>query len=314
MELSDYSKVHQLYHREVHRMKGHRVVIQEKIDGSQLSFGRKEGQLFVRSKNRMINIENPDGMFALAVEVLKDRPLPDNYVFRGEYLKVPKHNVLDYDRIPDGHIIIYDIEFHDGSNHYLDTMCVKEMADAYEFEVVPTFGEFIFEEVTAGTIEDLMKTKSILGGQLIEGLVFKCYDVFDSRDKTLMCKFVRPEVREMITGKRGKNRRDIIEEIGDRLSTPARFEKAVQHLRDSNMLVDEPKDIGVLMQELNRDFEEHVDEIKNLLYENFRKDILRAANRGFATWYKDLLLKYSIPTFQKMQEKEDELRAEMTDE
>ena len=52
------------------------------------------------------------------------------------------------------------------------------------------------------------------------------------------------------------------------------------------MLVDEPKDIGVLMRELNRDFEEHVDEIKNLLYTNFRKDILRVANRGFAEWYK----------------------------
>ena len=290
MELSDYPKIHQMYHREVHRMKGHEVVIQEKVDGSQISFGRKDGKLFVRSKNQMIDIENPVGMFAAAVEVLKDRSLPDNYVFRGEYLKTPKHGVLDYDRIPDGHIIIYDIEFHEGSNHYLDVLAVELMADAYEFEVVPTFWTGVHDNIDTHLIDNLMEKQSILGGQLIEGLVFKCYDVFDSRDKTLMCKFVRPEVREMISGKRGKSRRDVIEEIGERLATPARFEKAAQHLRDSNMLVGEPKDIGVLMRELNRDFEEHVDEIKNLLYVNFRKEIIRVANRGFAEWYKQRLL------------------------
>ena len=313
MELSDYSKIHQMYHREVHRMKGHPVVIQEKIDGSQISFGRKDGKLFVRSKNQMIDIENPDGMFANAVDVLKDRTLPEDFVWRGEYLKKPNHNVLAYDRIPKDHIIIYDIENGDGSNDYLPPEVVGEISDQYGFEVVPTFLDCLFNFIDQGLIDELMKNQSILGGQLIEGLVFKCYDLFDSRDKTLMCKYVRPEFKEMNGGKRGKNRRDVIEEIGGRLATPARFEKAVQHLRDSNMLVDEPKDIGVLMRELNKDFEEHIDEIKNLLYANYRKDILRVANRGFASWYKELLLKYNIPTFQKMQEAEDKLK-ETTDE
>ncbi len=294
MELSDYSKVHQLYHREVHRMRGHQVVIQEKVDGSQISFGRKDGKLFVRSKNRMVDIENPDGMFANAVGVLRDRPLPDNYVFRGEYLKTPKHNVLAYDRIPKDHIVIYDIENGDGSNDYLPPEVVGKIANRSGFEVVPTFWQGLFEKMNQDLIDVLMNNQSILDGQLIEGLVFKCYDVFDSRDKTLMCKFVRPEVREMISGSRGKTRRDIIEEIGDRLSTTARFEKAVQYARDAMMLVDEPKDIGVLMRILNTDFEEHVDEIKTLLYDHFRKDIIRVANRGFAEFYKDKLLKDSV--------------------
>lgn len=290
MDLSDYSKIHEMYHREVYRMKGHQVVIQEKIDGSQISFGRKGEKLLVRSKNQMIDIENPDGMFAPAVEMIKSKILPDGYVFRGEYLKTSKHNVLDYDRIPKDHIISYDVERKDGSNNYLDPVIVREIAAALGFETVPTLWAGLFDDIDQELIDELMKNQSILGGQLIEGLVIKCYNLFDSRDKTLMCKFVRPEVREMITGRRGKSRRDVIEEIGDRLSTPARFEKAVQHLRDSNMLVDEPKDIGVLMRELNRDFEEHVDEIKNLLYDNFRKDIIRVANRGFAEWYKAKLL------------------------
>lgn len=293
MNISGYSKIHQLYHREVYQMKGHQVVIQEKIDGSQISFGRKEGVLFVRSKNQMINIECPDGMFALAVEVLKDRTLPDGYVFRGEYLKVPKHNVLAYDRIPKDHIIVYDIEASNGSNAYFSTFEVFTKAHHVGLETVPLLWEGLFDDIDQELIDKLMKNESILGGQLIEGLVIKCYDLFDSRDKTLMCKFVRPEIREMISGKRGKSRRDVIEEIGDRLATTARFGKAVQHLKESNMLVGEPKDIGVLMRELNRDFEEHVDEIKNLLYENFRKVILRTANRGFAEFYKAKLLEES---------------------
>ena len=271
-------------------MKGHQVVVQEKIDGSQISFGKKGGELFVRSKNKMIDVDCPDGLFANAVSVLKDRSLPEGYVFRGEYLKTPKHNVLAYDRIPKDHIIIYDIEKEDGSNDYVQYAEVVIIAESFGFEVVPTFLKCPFEYLDQKKIDGLMKTQSILGGQLIEGLVFKCYDVFDSRDKTLMCKYVRPEFREMNGGKRGKSRSDIIEEIGKRLATPARFEKAIQHLRDSNMLVGEPKDIGVLMRELNRDFEEHVDEIKNLLYANYRKDILRTANRGFAEFYKTKLL------------------------
>ena len=260
---------------------------------SQLSFGRKDGELFVRSKNKMVNLDAPDNMFGPAVAVLKDRSLPDGYVFRGEYLNKPKHNVLAYDRIPQDHIIIYDIEDGDGSNHYLPPDVVEEVAADLAFEVVPTLGYCDFEDISEGSIGIWMQRQSILGGQLIEGLVIKCYDLFDSRDKTLMCKYVRPEFKEMHTGMK-VHRKNIIMEIGDKLSTPARFEKAVQHARDEGLLVDEPKDIGVLMRELNEDFEEHIDEIKNLLYANYRKAILRVANRGFADWYKARLISESV--------------------
>ena len=293
MNISDYSKIHQLYHWEVHRMKGHQVIIQEKIDGSQISVGRKDGKLFIRSKNKMVDVDNPDSMFLAAVNVLRDRPLPDGYVFRGEYLKTPHHNVLDYDRIPKDHIIVYDIEVGDGTNHYLHYTDVIAMSEEHGFESVPFFMKGLYDDIDQDLIDRLMENQSILGGQLIEGLVIKCYDVFDSRDKTLMCKYVRPEFKEMHTGMMGKPGKNIVVEIGERLATPARFEKAVQHLRDSNMLVGEPKDIGILMRELNKDFEEHVDEIKNLLYANFRKDILRVANREFPEFYKAKLLKDS---------------------
>ncbi|KKK55340.1 hypothetical protein LCGC14_3075530, partial [marine sediment metagenome] len=290
MELSDYSKIHQLYHREVHRMQGHQVVVQEKIDGSQISFGKKDGELFVRSKNQMINLDDPEKMFANAVGVLKSKDPPEGYVFRGEYLKIPKHNVLKYDRIPQDHIIIYDIEDGDGSNYYLDPSLVEDIAADYGFEVVPTFAETDFCDVNQSFIDICLENISILGGPLVEGIVIKCYDLFDSRDKTLMCKYVRPEFREMISGKQGKNRRDIIEEIGERLAIPARFDKAFHQADEQGLITGEPKDIGPMMKILNTDFEEHVDEIKNLLYANFRKDIMKVASRGFPKFYKAKLL------------------------
>ena len=175
-------------------MKGHQVVVQEKIDGSQISFGKKGGELFVRNKNKMIDVDCPDGLFANAVSVLKDRSLPDGYVFRGEYLKTPKHNVLAYDRIPKDHIIIYDIEKGDGTNHYLSPIETQKIAFGVGFETVPTFRDYLFEDIDQSIIDGLMNNRSILGGQLIEGLVFKCYDVFDSRDKTLMCKYVLAKI------------------------------------------------------------------------------------------------------------------------
>ena len=290
MELSDYSKIHQMYHREVHRMKGHQVVVQEKVDGSQISFGRKNGELFVRSKNHMLDLDNTEKMFAPAVDVLKTKDLPESYVFRGEYLKTPKHNVLAYNRIPKDHIIIYDIEINDGGNDYFPPLDVKYVAEDCGFEVVPTLWTGLFDDIDQELIDRLMKTQSTLGGPLVEGIVIKCYDLLDSRDKTLMCKFVRPEVREMISGKQGKNRRGIIEEIGERLAIPARFDKAFHQADEQGLITGEPKDIGPMIKILNTDFEEHVDEIKNLLYANFRKDIMKVASRGFPKWYKKKLL------------------------
>jgi hypothetical protein len=274
-------------------MMGETVVIQEKIDGSQISFGAKDGVLSVRSKNQDIS-QHETNMFTLAVEQIKTAdsncmPLPLDFVFRGEYLSKPKHNVLDYDRVPWQNIIIYDIENKDGSNDYLHYDDVTAIAETYGFQTAPTLWTGKYELVTQELIDTLLKTKSILGGQLIEGIVIKCYNRMDSNDKTLMCKYVRPEFKEMQTGQK-INKPGIVEQIGGQLACVARFEKAVQHARDEGMLLDDCSDIGILMRYLNDDFEEHTEEIKNQLYADMKKSIMRVANRGFASWYKEKLI------------------------
>ena len=296
--LSNYSKIHQIYHRDTARMMGETVIIQEKVDGSQISFGNKRTGMSIRSKNQDIS-QHETNMFTLAVQSINTAdsrcmPLPLDFVFRGEYLSKPKHNVLDYDRVPKQNVIIYDIEHGDGSNDYLSVDEVKANARSWGFEVVPTLWTGPYEDVNQGLIDELLKTKSILGGQLIEGIVIKCYTRMDSNDKALMCKYVRPEFKEMHTGKK-QAKPGIVEQIGGQLACVARFEKAVQHARDENLLLDDCTDIGLLMRLLNEDFEEHVDEIKNMLYANMKKSILRVANRGFASWYKEKLTRAAMP-------------------
>lgn len=50
------------------------IIVQEKLDGSQISFMRTDaGTLRVWSKNRELDLANPDKMFAPAVESLQIR-------------------------------------------------------------------------------------------------------------------------------------------------------------------------------------------------------------------------------------------------
>jgi hypothetical protein len=299
-----------MYHRDVLTMRGQKVIVQEKVDGSQISFGRKlDGILHGKSHKQQLDMASPNTMFGPAIASIKRADdkmcmgLAPNYIFRGEYLSRPKHNILSYDRIPKQNIIIFDIEAGDDSKAYFPPDVTRNIAEKAGFEVVPTIWEGLFDDLTQEVITRLLKTQSILGGQLIEGIVIKCYAQRDANGNTLMCKYVRDDFKEMNGGKKNKVTVDIVEQIGDSLAVPARFEKAVLHAKEDCKLVGEMDDIAVLMRELNIDFEEHVDEIKTMLYSHYRKQIQRVANRGFATWYKGKLMS-QLRTADSVQETE----------
>jgi len=294
MSLTGYAKIHQMHHRETQKMRGKLLTLQEKIDGSQISFGRIGGKLFVKSHKHMIDIHSPPKMFAAAIGSLSNLALPDSIVFRGEYLNKPKHNTLTYDRVPERNIIIYDIEVGDGTNDYMSVNDVEMNAALYGFEVVPTFLVAEFDNIMLETdmFEDMLKKQSVLGGTTIEGIVVKCYSMVDCNDKILMAKYVSPKFKEMNgSNARVKNTVDIVAGIAKKFNTVARYEKAVQHLREDGQILDDMTDIGPLMRELNSDFEnECVDDVKDMLYKNYRKKIMRGVTNGFPEWYKARLL------------------------
>jgi hypothetical protein len=128
---ASYPSIFNLGHRAVRDLLTVPHVIEEKVDGSQFSFGllpvvEPEGALMrevpgvyelkVRSKGAVMNPDAPEKMFTKAVESVKERLhlLTPGWTYRGEYLAKPKHNTLCYDRVPTGHVILFDVSTGDG--------------------------------------------------------------------------------------------------------------------------------------------------------------------------------------------------------
>jgi len=79
--------------------------------------------------------------------------------------------------------------------------------------------------------------------------------------------------------------------IWSNLITEAGWNKAVQHLREQNLIVDEPKDIGGIIKEVIKDIEEEEKEyIKEELYTAYIKSIKSGVTVGIPEWYKRKLL------------------------
>ena len=195
--------------------------------------------------------------------------------------------------MPRRHIMILDVST--GQEQYLDRSEKAIEAERVGFECVPL--------VWAGKVEsvDQLKTflgrDSVLGGQSIEGVVLKPmgYDVFGKDGKALMAKYVSEKFKERHGSewkKANPGKQDVVRAIIDQLKTEARWEKAIQHLRDAGELQGAPQDIGPLLKELNRDMlEEEQEFIETMLSKWAMPQIRRGLAAGFAEWYKERLAK-----------------------
>ena len=291
-----YPKVWALGHGAITELLYDEVVVQEKVDGSQFSFGLIDGHLRARSKGKQIVLDAPDKMFERAVETitgLRDK-LKDGWTYRCEYLMKPKHNVLCYDRVPEKYLIIYDINI--GHEKYLPPEFVQDEAIRLGLESVPFFFKGKIEN--AEMIRELLDTTSILGKESgkvkIEGIVIKNYSRFGRDGKVMMGKFVSEEFKEKHDKgwkKGGEQNIDIKQVILTQFRSEARWQKAIQHLRDNGTLENSPRDIGNLIKEIQKDCaEECIDEIKQMLWNWIRDDFKRSVIRGFPEWYKEKLM------------------------
>jgi hypothetical protein len=268
------------------------VTITEKVDGSQFSFGIFDGVIKCRSKNRQINLDNIDGMFGKAVDTVKEiaDQLTDGYTYRAEYLAKPKHNVLAYNRTPDRNLIVFDIAR--GHEDYLSYEEMQGESLHIGLECVPLI--YYGKVVDAELFIHMLERDSILGGQRIEGVVAKNYERFGKDGKCLMAKFVSKRFKETHNKdwkEANPSGLDMIGTLGEKYHSEARFAKAVQHLKEEDKLVNEPRDIGILIEEVRRDIlEECAEEIKNDLFRWAWKRLSKSVIGGFPEWYKQLLL------------------------
>lgn len=288
-----YPKIYNMGHAALADLLSDPVTVEEKVDGSQFSFGIFNGELKCKSKNNELHMEgNTQNMFDKALETVKDLAplLEDGWTYRAEYLNKPKHNCLAYDRTPDKNLILFDI--NTGEEKYLSYEEKKDEANRLGLEIVPILFEGTLSDLE--TVTKFLEQESILGGPKIEGFVVKNYTRFGRDGKAVMGKHVSEAFKEKHGSqwkKKNPGGKDVMAVLASMYRTEARWEKAVQHLRENGTLTDSPKDIGPLMKEVQTDMlAECEEEIKEQLFKWAKGDISRASSRGLAEWYKQRLL------------------------
>lgn len=292
--LSSYNDILHVAHKVVQPMWNEPIEIQEKVDGSQCSWMLDENdELLMRSKGKQLYEDSPDSkMFQEAIESVKKRAdlLVPNQVWRAEYLRIPKHNTIKYDRVPVGHLAVFDIELSLGE--YATPKQRKEMADFLGYETVPVLFQGVWDKDLVD-LKGFLETDSFLGGAKIEGIVAKCYTEF-IHGKPLFSKLVSEAFKEKhSTAWKNSNptKKDVIERIIETYKVEARWRKSIQHLRDNGELTNSPRDIGPLMKEIPADLlKEEEESIKEELFKLAWPKIARGVNSGFPDFYKDYLL------------------------
>ena len=218
--------------------------------------------------------------------------VPPEIFFYTEFLSKPKHNVLQYKRIPKHHLMLF-AAFLPGKG-FVDYQQLNALSAVLDIEVVPLLFEGEVKNVEE--LKQLLDLESGLGGETVEGIVVKNYaqtvfvadQVFPS-----LGKFVREQFKERHkTEWKQKEGKGKWQAFLESFRTDARFRKAVQHLTEKGELNFTPADIGKLLAELKKDLiEEEKETIKDELYTFFVDEILRKATAGFPEWYKEQLLK-----------------------
>ena len=269
-----------------------RVVIQEKLDGSQFSFSMgADSSVSYRSKRKAFNKDNANDLFQPAVSwIEQNKSLLDvGTVYRGEALARPRHNHLTYKNPPAEGFVLFGTDGDRGFNVRLP------FVDTY----YSGFPEGNTKAERYEWLESFLGRESMLGGCRAEGVVVKSLDSenpmrHEKSGDELFVKLVRPDFQE--SNKIGKNMKvkfdqdDILAQIGGSFATDARFMKAVSRLEEEGELSFTNSDIGKLLKELNLDFEEeNAEQCKQLLWNWGRKAILRNSNHEFAKWYQSYL-------------------------
>lgn len=293
MKIPSYPKVYQLGHPNIADIFAEPFVVQEKVDGSQVSASVQDGQLHMRSKRAELRLGSKDGLFGPAMETFESLfeagNLVEGVTYRGEAVARPKHNTLVYERAPEGGVILFDIE--DGLTP-LSLEDASDMAKSLGLEFVPQYS--LNKDPREEDFLALLDQESVLGGTKIEGIVIKSLHLYARDGKRMMGKYVSEKFKEVHQARwkaDNPNRKDLVENIIAGLKTEARWVKAVQRLEELGVREYAPKDIGALVKVVPQDIKsECEDQIKEVLFKHFWQEISRGCVKGLASWYKERLL------------------------
>lgn len=273
------------------------LVLEEKYDGSQISFGVISGKLYVRSRNKILDPSNPEKLFAKSVDhilSIQDK-LPEDVVFRGEAITSSRHNALTYSSAPPGYVVVFNADYLDGTSEFgFEIEDMVKMLGMHPVRTLDVFPEPVSVEEVYEKMSEYSEMESDLGGTKMEGVVAKRMGTpLFYYDRPLFCKLVRQEFKELnkkVWGETNPTKSDVISLAVDSICTEARFNKAVQHLKESGNYKGEHADIGPLIKLLHQDIEEEdQEEIKERMWKWALPHIKRMAGARIPKWYKEKL-------------------------
>lgn len=275
----NYGKVYHFGHRDVRGILDKPVYVEEKIDGSQFSFGvTLGGELWCASKNKLLDLNTEDKLFKKAIATVEDLQvhLATGAVYRGEAVCAPRHNKLAYGRAPEKGLVLFDVQYCDGL--YVSRGTLEDIAEELDLEIVPCLAS---GALTQQQVLDLVDGPAYLGKCGREGIVIKSQDTHNR----LKCKIVSDGFRETKRLAKLKGSHSVGSTI-EQYRTEARWDKAIQHLREDGALTGTPKDIPAVLREIARDLKDECeDEIKEVLWPKLWKEIVKGVSQGAPEYY-----------------------------
>ena len=302
---SAFPKIWTLGSIHTERLFNGKVQITEKVDGSQFAFGYdREGKFRMRSKGAEIQEGAPPKLFQgvhdMAIWNRNKGNLDTNAVYYGEAVQSPRHNILNYSRVPLGNFVLFGVLNYQGElpdYWYAYHHDLANMANRLQCEVVPLLYEGSMPDgINKTQLDEMMARESFLGGPSIEGIVIKnwgrAYDYKGLVFPLTAAKFVSEKFKERLDKEwkgihttKGK-----WEDYKESFRTEARWHKAIQRATEAETLLRDVKDIGPLIQSIMSDVTaEEKENIKETLWNLHKDELLKKSIAGFPQWYKEKL-------------------------
>ena len=183
--------------------------------------------------------------------------------------------------------MLFDAHRLDGS--YMSYVSLLSSAQQLGLEVVPQLALGIFN---LDSLAPYLEVESFLGGK-VEGVVVKRFRSWEHpaipHGKLVRADFKETRARKSHSPSKGDLKEDL-REVALQFSSPRRWEKAVERLRDEGRLEGGPEDIGPLMGVVARDLVVECEEgMIHAVWKMMRKPLMRAATQPIAEWYQKRL-------------------------
>jgi len=284
--------------------------IQEKVDGSQLSFRYDPRVLHLRFFNRGKEKHEPyPSTFLPAISALQyhfEHQLPDsNLVFHGEAICKVRHNVATYERVPRYCFVLFSVQDLN-SGDYIPLLDLESVAKRLNLELAPIwFFNRTPENDPNIEVDTLMSNPplSFLGGEP-EGCVLKHLHYVKRNGQTVASKFKfvsdRFKERHATRSKIEVTSPDqFIESLVQWYPLKPRLRKAIFRLRDREEIqidtTDKEQrqiDAQKVTREMKRDWLDEEEELlKNHIWRHFKPYILKKiTSGGFSSYVDDTYL------------------------